>query len=446
MMLPLCITFLLGADGVKPVSFFRGVRPILQSHCAGCHQPAKAGGKVVLTGYDEISAHRSLIVPGKPAESELVTVLLEDGDRPAKMPKNGAPLAANEIAVIQSWIAEGAVDDTPAAARTQFSMEQPPTYAQPPVVTSVDFSPDGSLLAVSGYHEVLLFDHHDGGAALAAHLVGLSERIQAVRFSPDGATLLAVGGSPARLGEVQLWRVAERKLHLSVPVGFDTLYGAAWSDDGKRIAFGSDHIVRALDADTGEQVLYQGAHEDLVLDTVFSHDGKYLVSVSRDRSMKLIEVATQQFIDNITSITPGALKGGLMAVARQPGSDLLLCGGADGTPRTYQMHRTKERKIGDDYNLVKAYAALDGRIFAIDWSPDGKRFAIGASLPGGRGEIRLYALDQDTPLWRLSTSGAIYALSFHPSGQVIAAGGFAGDVLLLSESGAILNHATMIGS
>ena len=29
--------------------------------------------------------------------------------------------------------------------------------------------------------------------------------------------------------------------------------------------------------------------------------------------MKLTEVATQRFIDNITSITPGALKGGLLA-------------------------------------------------------------------------------------------------------------------------------------
>ncbi len=58
-------------------------------------------------------------------------------------------------------------------------------------------------------------------------------------------------------------------------------------------------------------MLYQGAHSDWVLDTVFSKDGTYLISVSRDRSMKLVEVATQRFVDNITSITPGALKGGL---------------------------------------------------------------------------------------------------------------------------------------
>ena len=38
------------------------------------------------------------------------------------------------------------------------------------------------------------------------------------------------------------------------------------------------------------QVLYQSAHDDWVLDTVFSTDGSHLVTVSRDRSMKLILV------------------------------------------------------------------------------------------------------------------------------------------------------------
>src|SRR5438105_3463256 len=38
------------------VSFYRQVRPILQRNCTGCHQPAKAGGKLVLTSYATIKA------------------------------------------------------------------------------------------------------------------------------------------------------------------------------------------------------------------------------------------------------------------------------------------------------------------------------------------------------------------------------------------------------
>ena len=82
------------------------------------------------------------------------------------------------------WIAQGAKDDTPASHRDIVDAEHPPVYTLPPVITALDYSPDGNLLAVSGYHEVLL--HKADGSGLVARLVGLSERIQSLAFSPDG--------------------------------------------------------------------------------------------------------------------------------------------------------------------------------------------------------------------------------------------------------------------
>ena len=40
------------AEAPAPVSFYRQVRPLLQRTCSGCHQPAKASGKLLLTNYD----------------------------------------------------------------------------------------------------------------------------------------------------------------------------------------------------------------------------------------------------------------------------------------------------------------------------------------------------------------------------------------------------------
>ena len=181
------------------------------------------------------------------------------------------------------------------------------------MLTSLDYSPDSSLLAVSGYHEVLLHKTDptsETSGEVAARLVGLSERIESARFSPDGKQLAVTGGSPGRFGELQIWDVATGELKLSALVTYDTIYGASWSHDGTKVAFGcADNTCRAIEVATGKQVFFQGAHNDWVLDTVFSADSSHLVSISRDRSMKLNEVATERFVDNITSITPGASRG-----------------------------------------------------------------------------------------------------------------------------------------
>src|SRR5258708_31166028 len=236
------------------------------------------------------------VIPGKPDESYLINQITPHGDKKPAMPKGAAPLVERDVNVVKKWIAQGAKDDTPASAKILVDSEHPPTYDLLPVIASLSYSPDSKLLAVAGFHEVLL--HNADGSGLVARLVGLSERVQSLAFSPDGKSLAVAGGCPCRFGEVQVWDVEKRKLKLSIPVTFDTVYGVTWSPDGSKIAFCcADKTLRAIEASTGKQILYQGAHNDWVLETVFSTHASHLISVSRDRSLKLTEVATQRFID-----------------------------------------------------------------------------------------------------------------------------------------------------
>lgn len=435
------------------VSYYRDIRPIFVLNCQGCHQPAKASGGYVMTSHAALlgkgDSDEAGVVPGKPQESLVLAQITPHNGQPPAMPRGKDPLPEHQVQLIKKWIEQGATDDTPPSARMiAIDAEHPPTYTLPPVITSMDYSPDGTLLAVSGYHEVLL--HKADGSGLVARLVGSSERIQSLAFSPNGKLLAVTGGNPGRFGEVQIWDVAKQELRLSVPVTSDTVYGVSWSPDGSKVAFGcADNTLRAIDAKTGKQVLYQGAHNDWVLGTVFSADASHLVSISRDRSMKLTEVATQRFIDNITSITPGALKGGLLTVARRPQKekkmakvppdtpgaapkiyDELLIGGSDGVPRLYKMHRETKRVIGDDANKIREFEEMPGRIYAGCFNADGSLLAVGSSL-NGRGEVRVYHAGDGK---RVSTCegqhGAVYTVKFHPDGRQVASAGFDGVVRL----------------
>ncbi|WP_337175700.1 DUF1549 domain-containing protein [Paludisphaera sp.] len=387
-----------GASAGEPeapakVSYDKQVRPIFQAHCQGCHQPAKAGGGYVMTSFDRLlkggEIEGEAVVPGKPEESPLLE-LITAHDGKAQMPRDASPLGEADVEIIRNWVAQGAVDDTPAGAGSGVDADHPPEYARAPVVPTLAFSPDGSLLAVAGFHEILLWK--GDGSEPIARLVGLSGRVDSLAFSPDGTRLAAAGGDPGRRGEIQVWDVAKRELTLSASVAFDVVTGASWSPDGTRIAFGcTDNSARAIDARTGEQVLFMGSHADWALDTVFSADGSHLVSVGRDMTAKLTEIAEQRFVDNVTSITPGALKGGLTAVARHPRRDEIVVGGSDGEPKVYRIFRQTQRVIGDDSNLMRSLPPLSGRVTGVAVSPDGLRIAAVSSLDGSTGEVVVYS-------------------------------------------------------
>ena len=386
------------ADEAKSkVSFYKQVRPILQAQCQGCHQPAKASGEYVMTTFKGVTGKGesgdAAIVPGKPDQSYLLQLITPENGK-AEMPKGQKPLHQTQINLIKQWIAEGATDDTPENAGVKYDAKNPPKYTLPPVITSLDYSPDGKLIAVAGFNEVLL--HKSDGSGIVARLVGLSERIESVRFSADGKRLAVAGGNPGSRGEIQVWDVANRKLLLSAPYTYDTVFGASWSPDGTKIAFGcTDKTLRAIDSKTGEQVLFQGAHSDWALDTIWNPAGDHVISVGRDRTAKLTEVATQRFIDNITSITPKALKGGVATVDTHPTRDEIIIGGADGVPKLFRIFRITKRVIGDNANLIRVLPGLRGRVFGVDYSHDGRRAVAGSSLDS-QGEIVVYDTDVDT--------------------------------------------------
>ncbi len=92
------------------IDFYKQVQPILEAKCSGCHSGDKPKGKLRLDdragalagGKDDGPA----ITPGKPATSPLLMRVKADGE--GVMPPKGDKLTATEIAILETWIKEGA--------------------------------------------------------------------------------------------------------------------------------------------------------------------------------------------------------------------------------------------------------------------------------------------------------------------------------------------------
>src|SRR5437867_10275806 len=111
------------ATAPAKVSYYRDIRPILQANCQGCHQPAKSKGGYVMTEFKRLLAggdnEGAAIVPNHPEQSAILKMITPmDGE--VRMPKGKTPLLDREVALLQSWIQQGADDDTPADAKRHY--------------------------------------------------------------------------------------------------------------------------------------------------------------------------------------------------------------------------------------------------------------------------------------------------------------------------------------
>ena len=111
---------LFGIDGnAQSVDYARQVQPILHRRCAQCHgEEAPQGGLSLLTRAGMLKGGRNGpgIVPGSSQKSLLVQHLT--GEKKPVMPMGQDPLPAAEIAVLKSWIDQGAAWDTAAPGAT----------------------------------------------------------------------------------------------------------------------------------------------------------------------------------------------------------------------------------------------------------------------------------------------------------------------------------------
>jgi WD40 repeat protein len=111
-----------------------------------------------------------------------------------------------------------------------------------------------------------------------------ADRVNAVRFSPDGKTLATGGGELSRSGDIIIFDVATGKATQTWKEKHtDTVLCLDFSPDGKRLATGAaDKIARVTDIASGKQLnLFEG-HTHHVMGVAFRSDGRVLATAGAD--------------------------------------------------------------------------------------------------------------------------------------------------------------------
>ena len=118
LLLPLASALNLGAEqstgahnGQHPVDFVQEIQPIFSNNCYECHGPQKQKGGLRLdqkTAALQGGDSGSLLVFGQSRESLLIQAVEGTNADLAQMPKKRDPLSAEQIALLRSWIDQGA--------------------------------------------------------------------------------------------------------------------------------------------------------------------------------------------------------------------------------------------------------------------------------------------------------------------------------------------------
>ena len=278
-------------------------------------------------------------------------------------------------------------------------------------VNTVDFSPDGNMLASGGDSSIQFWNAHTGEHLNT--LEGRTDFVESVMFSPNGFTLVSAG----REG-IRFWRTRTVQGLRTIQEHAPPVLSVAFSPSGDSfVSGGIDWSLRLWDVRTRE---IRQRFEGYAASVAFSPDGSMLASgalfpdsrryfaqlADAYTPVRLWDADTGKFLRELKSH-----KGAVVSVAFSPDGDLLASGSYDKTICLW------DTRTGD--NLITFQGHTD-EIYSVAFSPDGRTLASGS-------------LDKTVRLWDVQSGVNLYTLGAHtkqvrsvefsPDGTLLASGG-----------------------
>jgi WD40 repeat protein len=286
-------------------------------------------------------------------------------------------------------------------------------------VTSVAFSPDGQTLASGSEDKTIEMWKLDAGKRWYT-LTGHSDWVTCVAFSPDGRTL----ASSSRDKTIQIWDLNKGKWWYALTGHADRVSAVAFSPNSEILASSSrDKTVQLWNLNKGKWMSTLTGHTDGVQAVAFSADGKFLASGSRDKTVRLWDWQAGKSICTLadhgdwvrsTVFDPNSLAGQTPPLVRGGVGFILASGSRDGTAKLWRVDGEGRG------TLLRSMKDNSGDVLCLAFSPDGKVLASGSR----DGTIYLWDAEGGGLLEILSGHNAeVLSVAFSTDGESLASGG-----------------------
>ena len=272
----------------------------------------------------------------------------------------------------------------------------------PETMSVMAFSRDGHRVVSGGPDKTMRVWDADTGKPIGQPLIGHTDQIYSVAFSPDGKRIVSGGDTTVRLWDADTGKPIGQPL-----IGHTYLVpSVAFSPDGHRVVSGSfDKTVRVWDADTGLPIGPPITSTSGVYSVAFSPDGRRLVSGSQDKTVRVWDAATGQPLGQpLTGHTDM-----VYSVAFSPDGHRLVSGSNDTTVRVWDAN--SGQPIG------QPLTGHSDAVWSVAFSPDGLRVVSGSSDK----TVRVWDADTGQPIGPPLTGHTswVNGVAFSPDGKRI---------------------------
>jgi WD40 repeat protein len=334
------------ADREPRVGHADAVRAVAWSPSGSRLASAGADAKVIL--WDTATGAVVRVIEGH--EDEVTAVAFSPDPSPASGQGSLRPAGAGSGQAGQAgrWLATGSLDGTARLWEATTGAERHKFGGHTGPVTSVAFSSDGGWLVSGSWDGTIKFWDTETGQELRS-LSEHANSVQAVAVSPDGS--LVASGSWDRT--VRLWYASDPSpdaagsgqggKELSAIVGHKgPVASVAFSPDGRWLVSGSwDRTVKIWEIESGREVRTLAGHADSVQSVSISPDGLWIASASADGTVRVWEAATGREVHTLRGHGGPAL-----AVSFSPTGRRVATGGYDTTVRIWETATGREvRKL-----------------------------------------------------------------------------------------------------